>query len=165
MGYYKWSSAWVYSGEMVLLDGTTVSACVKTPKVTMADNAIGETASEAATALIKTVLESKGRLQGVNDDTERMLDASDRLEFIPRFGYLLCNGDVVSVTTKNGEDVNAIVAFRCQSARGQMKPFYCFESGNGSVYTGKIGNFKVSFTTSDSLNDKVAMHFEMVAYK
>lgn len=168
MGYYKWSRVWHYSGELVQLDSTDVLSCVRSPlvrsKVSNPED-VNETVGDARVALAKTILEKYGRKAEDSDSGDRMLPATDRLTYIPRFGYFCVGSTPVSVQVKGGAEKSALVGMRFTSGRGKVSTFYLFsDSDDGIVFSGSIGRTKVTVFAVDSGSDRATMHFDMTSF-
>ena len=98
MGFFKWSRALVFSGELVQLDNSSVVACVKSPKIFNADS--GDESIDRSNENIKLAvqeIEEKFKGRGItsvvypDSDGEPLLSMSEKMFYIPRFGYLAVN--------------------------------------------------------------------------
>lgn len=171
MGFFKWSRALVFSGELVQLDNSSVVACVKSPKIFNADS--GDESIDRSNENIKLAvqaIEEKFKGRGItsvvypDSDGEPLLSMSEKMFYIPRFGYLAVNTDLLSIEGSDGEQYQAIVATRIQSLKGKKSNFYLFSDDSGH-YKGKIGKTEVTMDGSGKdENGKGRFHFTMISY-
>lgn len=169
MGFYKWSNALVYSGQLAQLDGSQACACVKMPKLSKGNEEVQKVAGQTSEMLTKAVQERlvrMGRLSSVSDDdSENILAPTDKLQYIPKFGYLCVSMEKVKVETKN-RTVIALVGTRVKSLKGEHSNFYLFPVGedeSSECWTGKIGKMVVHLTPSTA-DERSVYHFEIISY-
>lgn len=167
---YRWSNCAQYSGELVQLDSTAVVACVKGSTSVVTDNSdVSDMTKENLEALNATIAEkiSNRRLgvapSGNSELSTEYLSVTDRLVFIPGFGYLLVNTDLTGIETKEGDKVNVYVATRSRGLKGKASSFYLFDNGQGYA-SGKIGSFKLEIWESKLFDDRKTFHFCLTRY-
>lgn len=165
---YKWSSCLQYSGELVQLDSTAVVACVKGSTAVSADGELSDATKDNLEALNGAIAEKISNRRGVVPASGEMsteyLSVTDRLVYIPSFGYLLVNTDPLGIETKAGVKANVLVATRARGLKGKASSFYLFDNGNGYA-SGKIGNFKLDVWESELFEDKKSYHFVLTSFR
>lgn len=166
---YKWSSCSQYSGDLVQLDSTPVAACVKSSTSVAADGGdVSDMTKENLEALSAAIAEKISNRRGIApagsaELSDEYLSVTDRLIFIPGFGYLLVNTELTGVETKSGDKVNAYVATRSRGLKGKASSFYLFDNGQNYA-SGKIGNFKLEIWASESADERKVFHFCLTRY-
>lgn len=166
---YRWSRCFQYSGELVQLDSTAVVACVKGSTSVVADNGeVSDMTKENLEALSGAIAEKISNRRGVAsaDNTElstEYLSVTDKLVFIPGFGYLLVNTELTGIDTKDGDKANVFVATRSRGLQGKASSFYLFDNGQGYA-SGKIGNCKLEIWESKLFDDRKTYHFCLTRY-
>lgn len=165
---YRWSPCIQYSGELIQLDNTSVVACVKGSTSVVADGELSDATKDNLEALNATIAEKIANSRGVapagsGEMSTEYLSVTDRLVYIPNFGYLLVNTDPIGVETKEGNKVNVLVATRARGLKGKASSFYLFDNGNGYA-SGKIGSMKLEIWESELFDDRKSFHFVLTAY-
>lgn len=167
---YRWSNCAQYSGDLVQLDSTNVVACVKgsaSASASADDGDVSELTKDNLEALHATIAEKIANRKGIavsgGEVSTEYLPVTDRLMFIPGFGYLLVNTELTGIETKGGDKVNVHVATRVRGLKGKASSFYLFDNGTGYA-SGKIGNVKLEIWKQEMYADRVVFHFCLTRY-